>query len=446
MSGGSSLRLPSRIARALAFGAAITALVATPLAAQATSFTTPARMGFAAGDDWEPAIAADAAGHVYALFTHYGPDPFCAGCGSPHSELQVSGDGGATWSDPRPIHPTTTRQDDPQILVDPAGSGTVYASWMENNKASEYVAKSTDFGESWTVALVEPLQRGIDKDILAARGADVYVSYHTQQKIYVSSSHDGGATWSLDRPVASTSKLGVSLPSGGAVAPDGTVYFAWAGYLGNGKPSGDVNLYVTRSLDHGATWSTSLVDVSQPNPACSCGGWAFWGAQIALAVDGGGTIYVLYNSSAVSGAPSRVFFARSIDHGATWSTPQDVSNAPTGANNVFPAMVAGSAGDVRIAWMDDRNGHDAGSDDPNARWNVFYRSSTDGGITWSSEAQVSQYASGYTYDFATPNEGFLQPYGDYFELDIDGDGQTQMIWGEGNSYVGPGNIWYARGS
>ncbi|MGH7417412.1 MAG: hypothetical protein ACREKB_06520, partial [Candidatus Rokuibacteriota bacterium] len=35
------------------------------------TFTSPIRLGFAAGDDWEPSIAADRYGHVYALWTHY---------------------------------------------------------------------------------------------------------------------------------------------------------------------------------------------------------------------------------------------------------------------------------------------------------------------------------------------------------------------------------------
>ena len=32
-----------------------------------------------------------------------------------------------------------------------------------------------------------------------------------------------------------------------------------------------------------------------------------------------------------------------------------------------------------------------------------------------------------------------------FELDIDGAGVTHALWGKGNSWVGPGNVWYARG-
>ena len=40
-------------------------------AASAPTFTFPVRIGFEAGDDWEPAIATDRYGHVYALWSHY---------------------------------------------------------------------------------------------------------------------------------------------------------------------------------------------------------------------------------------------------------------------------------------------------------------------------------------------------------------------------------------
>ena len=65
--------------------------------------------------------------------------------------------------------------------------------------------------------------------------------------------------------------------------------------------------------------------------------------------------------------------------------------APVGANNLFPAIVARGTGDVRIAWQDDRNGFDAGGDDEGARWNTYYRSSTDGGAAWSPEVKLSAF-------------------------------------------------------
>lgn len=420
-------------------------------AASAPTFTAPVQLGFAKGDDWEPAIAADRLGHVYALWTHYTsfagqqtgePDPSCPECANPHMDLQVSDDGGATWSAPRAPFRATTRQDDPQIVVDAQDGRTVYAGYMQDDKSSQYVARSDDFGRTWRTMLVEPLERGTDKDILAARGGHVYLVYHTQQKIFASVSHDGGRTWTLRNLVGTTnSKLGVSLPSGGAIDSRGVAYFAWNGVNNPGQAKGTVNLYVTRSADGGATWTTSLVDVSQAPPPCGCAGWAYWSGQMALGVDGRDRVYVLWNANRVKYGVQRMYFARSVDGGATWSAPADVSRAPVGANNLFPALVARGDGDVRIAWQDDRNGFDPGGDDPAARWNTYYRSSTDGGRTWSPEVQLSAFVPGYAYK---QPEGYAEPYGDYFELDLDGAGRTHALWGEGRSYDGPGNIWYAR--
>ena len=162
---------------------------------------------------------------------------------------------------------------------------------------------------------------------------------------------------------------------------------------------------------------------------------------MALSVDESGTVYVLWSANSDKYTPERMYFARSTDGGETWSTRQEVSSAPQGSNNLFPAIVAGKAGDVRIAWHDDREGFDSGSS-PDARWNVYYRSSHDGGANWSHEAQLSAYVPGFGYKLP---DGYLQPYGDYFELDINSAGETVAIWGEGFSWTGPGNIWFARG-
>jgi hypothetical protein len=106
------------------------------------------------------------------------------------------------------------------------------------------------------------------------------------------------------------------------------------------------------------------------------------------------------------------------------------------ANNVehgFPAITAGVAGDVRIAWMDTRHAR---------LWNVFQRSSSNGGATWSDEIQLSTGARGY--DYILPG-GFRFPFGDYFSIAIDNVGNTHAVWGEGRNYKSPGSIWYSHG-
>jgi hypothetical protein len=419
----------------------------------AAGFTDPVRLGFPAGDDWEPAIAADDFGHVYALWTHYVGfgggssgeiDPSCPGCPSPHMVIQVSADNGASWGAPHALAPSATRQDDPQIVVDAGDGSTVYAAYMEGDKSSMFVARSRDFGQTFEPVLVEDIERGLDKIALAARDGHVYLVYHSQQKIWASVSDDAGESWSVVQPLHNTnSKFGVSLPSGGAIGRDGTAYFAWNGANNPGQAKGTKNLYVTATSDGGQTWTTTFIDQSQAPPRCGCGGWDYWGAQMAIGVDDEDGVYVLWNANRTRFGPNRMYFSRSTDGGEHWSTPVDVSLASPGVNNLFPALVASGDGDVRIAWQDDRNGLDAGGDDPDARWNTYYRQSGDGGATWSAETQLSAFVAGYTYKMSTPEDGYLQPYGDYFELDINQAGDTVALWGEGNSYFGPGNIWYA---
>jgi hypothetical protein len=222
------------------------------------------------------------------------------------------------------------------------------------------------------------------------------------------------------------------------------VYFAWNGVRHGFRSLGPVYLFVTKSSDGGATWTTTVIAKAQGAPRCGCSGWDYWGPAIALATDDADNVYVLWHQNHDDFAPQKLYFAVSSDGGTTWARKPGPSLAPRGTNHLFPAIVARGDGDVRAAWMDDRNGFDTGKDDPNARWNTYERESSDGGASWGPESQLSQFVPGYPYKLQTPKDGFLEPYGDYFELAIDGAGRTHALWGEGPSYDGPGNVWYSR--
>ncbi len=404
-------------------------------------FTPQTRMGFTAGDQWEPAIAADQFGHVYIIYPQYLGVPGCPSCFSPTAIFQMSSDHGLTWTAPSVFYPAgeTTGQVDVQMAVDPVDGRTVYASWLQDKKSSIVLAKSTDYGATWTFVVADSTNAGVDKDILAVRGQDIYIVYNHAQTVLGTASHDGGLTFH-EVKVNQNSKLGWSLAGGGTVTPDGSAYFAWAGYTQNGGAKGPVNLYISKTSDGGLTWTTNQLDVSSSPPDCasmSCG-WAFLGAQATMTSDADGTLYALWNAGSASKGPERIYFAKSTDGGNTWSPKADVSLAAPGVEHAFPAIASGGAGDVRIAWMDTRNAAPGAID----LWNVYYRNSTDGGITWSSEAVLSSYVSGFTYIF---QNGFRFPFGDYFEMDVDEQGTTHAVWGEGYNYDTPGSIWYSQG-
>ncbi len=398
----------------------------------AKTFQSQIRLGASLpGDTWEPSIAADRFGHVYALIPDFPPS--CKGCPSSIAYLMVSSNNGKTWSAPRQIADPGSGQIDVQIKVDPVDGQTVYASWLQNSKSLIEVAKSTDFGQTWTTKIANSTNAGTDKDILAVRGNDVYVAYNHAQTVWCSSSHDGGQTWTSVK-VNANAQFGWSLTGGGTVDPAGNVYFSWDGYAQNGQAKGPVNLYVTKSSDAGLTWTSTLLDVSSSPPDCSafsCG-WAFLGPGIAMTSDTAGQLYVLWNSGTIDGGPERIFYSTSVDHGNTWTARADVSLAPTGVGHAFPSVAAGAAGDIRIAWMDQRNAQ---------HWNVYYRTSTDGGSHWSAETVLSTFVSGVSYIFP---DGFRFPFGDYFDMDIDNQSHIQTAWGEGFNWLTPGNVWYTR--
>ena len=364
-------------------------LAAHPMALSSASsasvsrFSPQTRLGFTSGDQWEPAIAADRFGHIYVLYPQYQGVPGCPECHSPTMILQISNDHGDSWASPRLMYAAgdTTGQWDAQLSVDPMDGRTVYAAWLQNGKSDTVVARSSDFGATWSVVVADRTNAGTDKPVLAVRGPAVYVAFNHAQKVWVASSHNGGATFSVTN-VNKNGKLGWSLAGGGAIDPAGNVYFGWAGYEQNGGARGAVNLYISKSADGGLTWTNQVMDVSGAPPNCSTSqcGWAFLGAQMTLASDAAGTLYALWNANALDQGPNRIYLARSTNAGANWSARVDVSRAPVGVNHAFPALAAGAAGEVHISWMDARHG---------PLWNTYYRSSTDGGATWSAEASAS---------------------------------------------------------
>jgi len=429
------VRRSSLAASAPKVAACLLLALATAQAALAVpNFSPQRRVGYNSGDQWEPALAADGHGHIYILFPQYGAVRDCPACTAPAIALLVSNDNGQTWQAPHALVPSATGQFDPQIVVDPVDRQTVYASWLQNNKRDVMVARSQDFGRTWYLAIAEHSQEDSDKPVLAVHGADVYVGFNHEQQVVIAASHDYAQTFSAVT-VNPNAEPGWSLAGGAATGPSGEVYFAWTAYARRELSTRPVNIYVSRSSDGGQSWNTVLLDVSSAPPECAAQGCeaGFLGAQIALASDAAGTVYALWNAGSINGSPERIYFSSSTTGGASWSLKTDVSLAEGHVEHCFPAITAGAAGDVRIAWMDTRH---------SPLWNVFERSSSNGGATWSAESQISGGAPGY--DYVLP-DGFRFPFGDYFSIAIDNLGITHVVWGEGRNYKSPGSIWYTHG-
>jgi hypothetical protein len=386
-------------------------------------------------DDWEPAIAADpTTPYVYRLVTRFG-DPACpVHCPSAAIVLQVSADGGVHWGPGRYLCRCSGApwQADPQIEV-ASVAGTVEAAFL--NGYHVWFTESSDHGRTWSKAVsVMGSVRWGDKPVLATNpgGHNVFIAFNgpTDGDAYVAVSRDSGhGIW--HQHLAIDSKR-YTYAFGGLVFTGGTVVFSESilQYASDGDHLMGVNEVATvTSTDGGQTWTKKRVATLQLGRPCTSAGCPgdFYDGHTAVASDGGSGLLLLSDGALRAGGVRRVYSWFSPDKGHTWDARQRLSLNSAEAG--FPAAV-GRNGEFRIWFMDHRTG----------KWNVMYRTSTDG-RNWTDSVRLSNAIGGAPYKNA---HGFDEVYGDYGEIDITNTGKTVATWGEGSSYDGPGGCWFAR--
>lgn len=434
------------------------------IAAPVTTLATPGWDGSSLfsgnGNDWEPDIAADPNGpYVYWVTTRYG-DRACANCPNGQLMVRVSSDNGDTWGPANYLCECKGKswQADPTVVVD--DNGTVYSTIL--SQWHSYLTKSTDHGATWSTPVDVAPDFGVFSDhaftdhefvTVSPDGNDVYMAFNSRNS-FVVASHDGGTTWGT--PVRTN-------PPG-----DAFYYYSYHGVATNGfidRPaaagpsSGEVwiaatsvtrepeyanslvRYWVLHSTDGGATFEQILIDTTQQQPSCknpsnpTCRADHF-GGLCAIARDSDGNLVYTYAGSRKAQKGELIFVRTSANGGATWTDAKRVSPARSGDRRVigvFPAITAGGPGDFRLVYMDNRIGL--------KRWNEWYRSSGDGGATWTADERLSDATGGPGYVHGT---GFDADYGDYQGVDILSDGRTLATWGEGFGYYGPGGTWINR--
>jgi hypothetical protein len=150
-----------------------------------------------------------------------------------------------------------------------------------------------------------------------------------------------------------------------AVAPDGTLYVAWANRTGD-PASGHAVVMVAKSTDGGLTWSAPVVAGNVPGQS------AFF-ASITVAPDG--TVDAVFQAltdvpAGTAPGPGAVsydsYLTQSTDHGATWSSPATISTVPSdpdgSSTNSLAAQFLGDyitavadSSHVYAVWTDSRN-------------------------------------------------------------------------------------------
>lgn len=423
---------------------------------------TATRLGFCGGDDWEPEIAADAFGHVYVVWPHFPGDPTC----DPASDnpldvyIQVSNDGGRTFGPPRLVadvpHPSVV-----DTVVATNESGVVFVSFMayglDPKTIDVVVARSDDYGRTFTWTPVSgPECVGCDHPWIVARGDNVYVAYAEGPDHFVSVSTDGGFTWNESKVLKEDN---VAFAEGAVVDALGNAWFAWADCKGACTGKVAAHYRISRTLAGTAVTEFATVAEGPAGPHCphriTCG-FAYFGPQNDIAIDAAGNLYMVWQDGQVHDRPksppivrlARCMAGTDCTEAGNWldeGRVDDKTASGCGGSQcyaLFPRIEGGAAGYIGAIWMDDRLGLPI---DHKNGWNVWYRSSDDGGETWNGPSvRISEYDPRRAESF--PN-GFMFPYGDYQGIDlVPGIDRPVMTWGEGQNYVGgpsaPGHVIY----
>jgi hypothetical protein len=353
-----------------------------------------------------------------------------AGSISGFTEAYWTKDGGNTWT---PVN--LGGNGDPGVAFDRAGNA--YFSFIDNNFGIS-VRKSTDGGVTWAAPVqVAPPTSSIEDKPAITVGPDytntakdrVYVGWDDgggNDVLKVSSSGDGGATWTAPVSVDGQAEEIYAQP---AVGPDGTFYIAWDNFATANQSS----IMFSRSTDDGSTFSTpvlaatSTINLFIPNrytiPAQPTRGIA---ADPAVAVEqsgpNAGRIYLSYTSAPVSHDATNIYLIASDNGGGAWTalapSPVKVNDDTTSNSHFFAAMgIDPTNGMVNLAWYDARNDH------KNQKVDVYFQSYSSAGVPSGANVKVTTATS----DESNPKTNNPNQYGDYMGIAASG-GFAFPVW------------------
>lgn len=171
-----------------------------------------------------------------------------------------------------------------------------------------------------------------------------------------------------------------------------------------------------------------------------------------IAADSSGALYAVweqapcgpcFNSNTTAAnitGDTLLYFAKSLNDGLSWSTPQQIST-PGLHNNVYAWIAAGDQGKLDIAWYGTAGvmapGTSRGPDSVQGDWSVYMTQSLDGGGTFTSPILASEHfvhrgAMNTTIGGQSSASAGGRDMGDFLQLRIGQSGEANIVYGDSN--------------
>jgi len=342
----------------------------------------------------EPAIRADNAGNFYGS-----------------SENGLGGGTIAVKSTDGGLHYTTLQSPDAGSSSNntgfaPGGGDTDLATAPAKNLLGNYnvyvaslslanvdVSTSTDGGATWTLNPVAATIPGDDREWIAADGASkVCISYHDAATFNIDvncSTNAGAAFTQLGDAIDPAHAFLINNNEIGNLTIDPTshtIYQLFSGIDNAGEVPGSQagtvgyhDVWVAVSTDGGQSFTDHVV-YSNPDPSVA------YGHQfVNLSLDKAGNGYAVYSDN------HNLFYSYSTNQGQAWSKPVQVNSGPS-ATAIMPWSVAGDAGKLDVVWYGTSYyspGVAPDSYPSTAAWNVYFAQNLSATTPGSAFSQVA---------------------------------------------------------
>jgi len=348
--------------------------------------------------------------------------------------------GGRNWTSPGVIEPGVFRSD-PVLSFDADGRFYYNSLKVVGSVYSNQVFQSADGGKTWDSGIEawggDKQWMTIDRTGGAGHG-HIYCAWSVAagccgNNIFTRSS-DGGASYEYPIQIPANPIWGTL-----DVDAEGNLYvvgvspadlsFFWVVKSTNAKDP-----LVTPSFTVSWVFMNGSMRVGGGGPVDPNPDGLLGQAWVAVDRSGGathGNIYVVCSVDPPGTDPLDVHFTRSIDGGATWSTPVRINDdVPASFSwQWFATMSVAPDGRIDVIWNDNRDTGDARVSA------LYYSKSDDGGLTWSANEQLSPTFNSH---LGWPDQFKI---GDYYDM-VSDDVGASLAWSA--TFNGEQDLYYTR--
>jgi len=188
--------------------------------------------------------------------------------------------------------------------------------------------------------------------IVVDSGKNVHIVWNDNtlgnNEVFYKKSTNGGSIWTTKRL---TWNSGNSLYPAIATNASNHIHIVWSD-----NTPGNYEIYYKKSTDGGSTWITKRLTWNSGNSRVP-----------AIVVDSNSFIHVVWYDDTPGN--TEIYYKRSTDGGSTWMTKRLTWNS---GGSDCPSITASSSGNVYVVWRDYSSGNEE----------IYFKQSTDGGITW----------------------------------------------------------------